>query len=85
MGSCQRVKKTTSIPKTKKKEELLMKLLDDLKIPTARQNPRRPHHSHKPLDVAADIGLKPEKPYCTRRRRHHLSAAPANFDPKNEE
>jgi hypothetical protein len=25
-----------------------MKLLDDPKIPTARQNPRIPHHSHKP-------------------------------------
>jgi hypothetical protein len=28
--------KTTSIPETKKKEELPMKLLDDPKIPTAR-------------------------------------------------
>jgi hypothetical protein len=35
----ERVKKTTSVPKTKKKEELLMKLLHDPKIPTARQNP----------------------------------------------
>jgi hypothetical protein len=42
-----------------KKKELSMKLLDDSKIPTARRNPRRPHHSHKPLDVAAEIGLKP--------------------------
>jgi hypothetical protein len=32
----ERVKKTTSVPKTKKKEELWMKLLDDPKIPTAR-------------------------------------------------
>jgi hypothetical protein len=32
----ERVKKTTSVPKTKKKEELPMKLPDDLKIPTAR-------------------------------------------------
>jgi hypothetical protein len=32
----ERVKKTTSAPKTKKKEELPMKLLDDPKIPTAR-------------------------------------------------
>jgi hypothetical protein len=32
----ERVKKTTSVPETKKKEELLMKLLDDPKIPTAR-------------------------------------------------
>jgi hypothetical protein len=37
----------------KKKKELPMKLLDDLKILTARRNSRRPHHSHKPLDVAA--------------------------------
>jgi hypothetical protein len=55
----ERVKKTTFVPETKKKEELPMKLLDDPKIPTARQNPRRPHHSHKPLDVAAEVGLKP--------------------------
>jgi hypothetical protein len=34
----ERVKKTTSVPETKKKEELSMKLLDDPKIPTARQN-----------------------------------------------
>jgi hypothetical protein len=33
------VNKTTSVLKTKKKEELLMKLLDDPKIPTARRNP----------------------------------------------
>jgi hypothetical protein len=55
----ERVKKTTSVPETKKTEELPIKLLDDPKIPTARQNPRRPHHSHKPLDVAAEMGLKP--------------------------
>jgi hypothetical protein len=30
--------KTTSIPEMKKKEELLMKLLDDPKIPTASRN-----------------------------------------------
>jgi hypothetical protein len=30
------VKKTTSVPETKKKEELPMKLLDDPKIPTTR-------------------------------------------------
>jgi hypothetical protein len=35
----ERVKKTTFVLKTKKKEELSMKLLDDLKIPTARRNP----------------------------------------------
>jgi hypothetical protein len=35
----ERVKKTTSVPKTKKKEELTMKLLHDPKIPIARQNP----------------------------------------------
>jgi hypothetical protein len=29
----------------KKKEELSMKLLDDPKIPTARRNPRKPHHT----------------------------------------
>jgi hypothetical protein len=32
----ERVKKTTSIPEMKKKEELPMKLIDDPKIPTAR-------------------------------------------------
>jgi hypothetical protein len=35
----ERVKKTTSVLKTKKKEELSMKLLDDPKIPIARRNP----------------------------------------------
>jgi hypothetical protein len=54
----EQVKKTTSVPETKK-EELPMKLLDDLKIPIARRNPRRPYHSHKPLDVATEVGLKP--------------------------
>jgi hypothetical protein len=58
----KRVNKTTSAPKTKKKEELPMKLLDYPKIPTTRQNPRRPHHSHKSLDVAAEMGLKPPPP-----------------------
>jgi hypothetical protein len=82
----ERVKKTISVPKTKKKEELPMKLLDDTKIPTARLNSRRPHHSHKHLDVAAEMGLKPGRPYCTRRRHHHhLSAASTNLNPKNEE
>jgi hypothetical protein len=81
----ERVKKTTSVPKTKKKEELLMKLLGDLKIPTARRNLRRPHHSHKPFDVAAEMGLKLGRPYCTRRCHQHLSAAPINLDPKNGE
>jgi hypothetical protein len=33
-----------------------MKLLDNPKIPTARRNPRRPHHSHKPLDVVVESG-----------------------------
>jgi hypothetical protein len=32
----ERVQKTTSVPETKKKKELPMKLIDDLKIPTAR-------------------------------------------------
>jgi hypothetical protein len=32
----EQVKKTTSVTKTKKKKKLLMKLLDDPKIPTAR-------------------------------------------------
>jgi hypothetical protein len=80
----ERVKKTTSVLKIKKKEELPMKLLDDPKIPTARRNPRRSHHSHKPLDVSAEMGLKSGRPYCTRRRHHHLSAAPANLNPKNK-
>jgi hypothetical protein len=79
----ERVKETTSVPETKKKEELPMKLLDDPKIPTARRKPRRPDHSHKPLDIIAEMGLKLGRPYCTRRRHHHLSAASANLDPKN--
>jgi hypothetical protein len=79
------VKKTTFVPEMKKKEELSMKLIDDPKIPTVRQNPRRPHHSHKPLDVVAEMGLKPERPYCTKRHHHHLSAAPIKLDPKNKE
>jgi hypothetical protein len=62
-----------------------MKLLDDPKIPTARRNPLRLHHSHKPLDVAAEMGLKPGRPYCTKRRHHHLSAAPTKLGPKNGE
>jgi hypothetical protein len=78
------MKKTTSVLKTKKKKELPMKLLDDPKIPTARRNPRRPHHSHKPLDVATEMELKPGRPYCTRRRHHHLSATSTNLDPKHE-
>jgi hypothetical protein len=81
----ERVKKTTSAPKTKKKEELLMKLLDDPKIPTATRNPRRPYHSHKPLNVATEMGLKLGRPYCTRHRHHHLSVASTNLDPKNVE
>jgi hypothetical protein len=64
---------------------LLMKLLDDPKIPTARRNPWKPHHFHKPLDVAAEMGLNPGGPYCTRRCHRHLSAVPTNLDPKNEE
>jgi hypothetical protein len=79
------VKKITSIPETKKKEELPMKLLDDPKNPTARRNPRRPYHSHKPLDGTVEMGLMPGKPYCTKRRHYHLNAAPTNLDPKNEE
>jgi hypothetical protein len=31
------------------------------------------------------MGLKPGRPYCTRRRHHHLSVAPTNLDSKNEE
>jgi hypothetical protein len=78
---------TTSVSEMKKKEELPMKLLDDPKIPTARWNPQRPHHSHKPLHVADEVGLKPGRPYCTRRRHHHrhLNVAPTNFNPKNWE
>jgi hypothetical protein len=51
----ERDKKTTSVLETNKKDKLSMKLLDDPKIPTARQNLRRPHHLHKPLDIAVDI------------------------------
>jgi hypothetical protein len=78
------VKKTTSVPETKKKEKLPMKLFDDPKIHIDRRNPRRPHHSHKPLDVAAEMELKPGRPYCTRSHGHHLSDIPTNLDPKNE-
>jgi hypothetical protein len=35
----ERIKKTTFVLETKKKEELPMKLIDDPKIPTARRNP----------------------------------------------
>jgi hypothetical protein len=42
----------------KKKEELPMKLLDDPMIPTTKQNPQRPHHSHKLLDVVIEMRLK---------------------------
>jgi hypothetical protein len=83
MGSHRRDQED-HISKMMMKKELPMKLIDDPKIPTARRNPRRPHHSHKPLDVAAKIGLKPRRPYCTRRRHHHLSAAPTNLDSKNK-
>jgi hypothetical protein len=69
----------------KKKKELPMKLFDDLKIPTARRNPRRPHHSHKPLDIAVEMGFKPKRPYYTRRRHYHLNAAPTNLNPKHKE
>jgi hypothetical protein len=81
----ERVKKTTSIPKTKKSEELPMRLLDNPKIPTARRNPRRPHHSHKLLGITTEMGLKPVRPYYMRCHHHHLSAVPINFNPKNEE
>jgi hypothetical protein len=30
-------------------------------------------------------GAEAGRPYCTRRRHHHLSAAPTNLDPKNKE
>jgi hypothetical protein len=68
-----------------KKDELPLKLIDDPKIPTATRKPRKQHHSHKSLDVAAEMGLKPGRSYCTRRRHHHLSTAPINFDPINGE
>jgi hypothetical protein len=35
-----------------------MTLHEDPKIPPARRNPLGPHHSHKFLDVAVDMGLK---------------------------
>jgi hypothetical protein len=90
IGGCGRevtkhIKKTTSVPETKKKEKLPMKLLDDPNIPTTRRNPQRPHHSHKPLDIAVEIGLKPRRPYWTRRRQHHLNTTPTILDPKNKE
>jgi hypothetical protein len=68
-----------------KKVELSMKLLDDPKIPIARRNPCRPHHSNKPLDVAIEMGLKPGRSYCMRRCHHRPSATPTNLDPQNGE
>jgi hypothetical protein len=38
-----------------------------------------------PLDVTAEMELKPRKPYYTRHRYHHLNAASTNFNPKNWE
>jgi hypothetical protein len=78
----ERAQKATSAPKTKKKDEPPMKLLDDPKIPATRKNPWRPHHSHKLLDVAVKMGLKSGRLYWRRRRRRHLSAAPPNLHPK---
>jgi hypothetical protein len=66
----------------KEEERTVMKLLDDSKISIAIRNHRRQHHSHKPLDVAVEMGLKPGRPYYARRRHHHLSATPINLDPK---
>jgi hypothetical protein len=60
-----------------------MKILDDPKIPTARRSPWWPHHSHKLLDVAIEMGLKPGRIYWRRCRRHHLGAAPPILDPRN--
>jgi hypothetical protein len=66
----------------RRRKKLPIKLLDDPKIPTVRRNPRKPHHFHKHLDIVVEMGLKPERPYFTRRRHHHLIAAPVNLDPK---
>ena len=59
----ERVKKTASVPEMKKKVELPMKLHDDPKISTARRDPRRPHHSHKLLNVTVEMGLKTGRLY----------------------
>jgi hypothetical protein len=36
-----------------------MKLLGDPEIPTFGRSSKKPHHSHKLLDVAVKMGLKP--------------------------
>jgi hypothetical protein len=72
----ERVMKTTSVPETKKKEKLPMKLLDDPKIPTARRNPRRPYHSHKPFDVAVEMGSLVEQGPMVPVRAGHWSQLP---------
>ena len=78
----EQVKKTTSVPEPKKKDEPPMKLHGNPKNATAKKDPREPNHSHKLLDIAIEMGLKPERLYWKRRRRHHLSAAPPNINPK---
>jgi hypothetical protein len=55
---------------------------DNSKIPTARRGPSWPHHSHRILDIAIEMGLKPRRLYWRRSRRPHLSATPPNLHPK---
>jgi hypothetical protein len=45
-----------------------MKLLDDMKISTTKRSPWWPHHSHKLLNIAAEMGLKPGRLYWRTRR-----------------
>jgi hypothetical protein len=68
----ERVKKTTSIPKMMKKEELSLKLLDDPKIPTATRNPRKTTPLSQASRRCRQDGVEMGRPYYTRRRRHHL-------------
>ena len=76
------VRKTTPVQEMKKEKELLMKLLDDPEIPTSIRIPQEPHHSHKLLVGAAEMGMKPGRLYWIRRHRHHLSVVPPNLNPK---
>jgi hypothetical protein len=72
----ERAPKATTVLETKQKDEPTMKILDDLKIPTARRIPRWPHHSHKILDVTAKMAQKPRRLYWRRCRHHHIWALP---------
>jgi hypothetical protein len=58
-----------------------MKLLDDLAIPIARSTRER-YHSHKLLDIVAEMGLNLGRLYWTMHRHHHLNVAPPKLNLK---